>query len=66
MTGRCAQLDLDVAKHLFEVLIEADHQGALGACESHLDPTGEFCLICTALEYLQSAIWDAEEEEDPA
>jgi hypothetical protein len=54
------QLSIGDARLAFEFLGHADQRKAFGDCKDHLNAAGE-CSVCTLMERLQTAIWDAEE-----
>jgi hypothetical protein len=49
------------ARLLLDVLLSADTHGTLGTCDDWRD--GEYCRLCTALENLQSLMFELREEE---
>jgi hypothetical protein len=59
--NRVVHLPIALANDLFTLLTEAEI--VFGDCASRMDPTGKFCTVCTTVEQLQEAIWEAEDRE---
>lgn len=57
--GPQVTFSLSSAKVLFDLLVELDSLGQCGQCDKYIDENG-FCRFCTAMNFLQLSIWDAE------
>lgn len=61
---KLSQDDIDALNYLRCEVEDADMKQTFGTCESHMDKTDSFCLMCEGMIVLDSILRQAQEDVD--